>query len=52
MKVLVTMHAGEDYEFVMVEDMGFVQAYNPRTHAGDQQTIVFVSPLSCPACPF
>ena len=44
----MTMHGGDDYEFVMVEDMGYVQAYSPRTHAGDHQTIVFVSPWSSP----
>lgn len=37
------MHGGDNYEFVIVEDMGFVFSYSPRTHKGDHQTIVFVS---------
>ncbi|GFO11264.1 Cd109 antigen-like isoform x3, partial [Plakobranchus ocellatus] len=44
LEVLVTMHAGRDAEFVLVEDMGWVTAYNPDTHEGDHQTIVFLEP--------
>ncbi|KAK7114535.1 CD109 antigen-like [Littorina saxatilis] len=43
-EVLVTMHASKDCEFVMVEDLGYVSSYNPRTHKGDHQTIVFLEP--------
>ncbi|XP_071092281.1 CD109 antigen-like [Haliotis cracherodii] len=43
-EVLVTMHGGPDYEFVVVNDMGIVSAYKPTTHKGDHQTIVFLEP--------
>lgn len=43
-EVFVTMHGGEDFEFVLVEDMGYVQSYRPRTHSGDHQTNVFMEP--------
>ncbi|XP_048253504.1 CD109 antigen-like [Haliotis rufescens] len=43
-EVLVTMHGGPDYEFVMVNDMGIVSAYKPTTHKGDHQTIVSLEP--------
>ena len=42
-EVLITMHGSTDYDFVLVESMGFVRSYDPRTHSGDHQTIVFVS---------
>ncbi|XP_059162064.1 alpha-2-macroglobulin-like [Physella acuta] len=44
MEVLVTMHAGEDTEFVTVGEMGYVTSYSPTTHKGDHQTIVFLEP--------
>ena len=37
------MHGSDDYEFVIVGDMGIVSSYRPITHKGDHQTIVFVS---------
>ena len=42
-QVLITMHGSEDYEFVTVEELGWSNPYNPNTHGGDHQTIVFVS---------
>ncbi|KAK7498085.1 hypothetical protein BaRGS_00010673, partial [Batillaria attramentaria] len=43
-EVLVTLHASDDIEFVMVGNMGYLQSYNPKTHKGDHQTIVFMEP--------
>ncbi|XP_076470049.1 CD109 antigen-like [Babylonia areolata] len=43
-EVLITMHGSDEYEFVLVEEMGVVSSYNPRTHRGDKQTIVFLEP--------
>ncbi|KAL8613871.1 hypothetical protein ACOMHN_032861 [Nucella lapillus] len=43
-EVLITLHGSADFEFVMVEDMGFVRSYSPRTHKGDKQTLVFLEP--------
>ena len=37
------MHGSDDYEFVTVEELGWSNPYNPNTHKGDHQTIVFVS---------
>ena len=39
----MTLHGGEDYRFVIVEDNGWANAYNPRLAAGDIQTMVEVS---------
>ncbi|ESO98375.1 hypothetical protein LOTGIDRAFT_231429 [Lottia gigantea] len=43
-EVLVTVHDDPQYDFVVVEDMGIVKAYSPRTHSGDHQTILFLEP--------
>jgi hypothetical protein len=43
LEVLITMHGSDDYEFVTVEELGWVYSYRPNTHKGDHQTIVFVS---------
>ena len=42
-QVIVTLHGGDDYRFINVEDYGFVSAYRPRLSAGDVQTMVEVS---------
>uniref|UniRef100_A0A2C9KRF6 Alpha-2-macroglobulin domain-containing protein n=1 Tax=Biomphalaria glabrata TaxID=6526 RepID=A0A2C9KRF6_BIOGL len=42
--ILVTMHEGQDIEFVSVGEMGYVTSYSPTTHMGDHQTIVFLEP--------
>ncbi|GFS03933.1 macroglobulin complement-related 2 [Elysia marginata] len=44
LEVLVTMHADRNTEFVVVEDMGWVTSYSPKTHNGDHQTILFIEP--------
>ena len=44
-QVLITMHGSDDYEFVTVEELGWSNPYNPNTHKGDHQTIVFVSAM-------
>lgn len=44
LEVLITMHGSDDYEFVTVDDMGWVYSYRPNTHKGDHQTIVFLEP--------
>ncbi|KAK6185943.1 hypothetical protein SNE40_008070 [Patella caerulea] len=43
-EVLVTIHDDPQYDFVLVEDMGIVSSYAPRTHTGDHQTLLFLEP--------
>ena len=43
LQIIVMMHGHEDFRFVAVESMGFVRSYNPRTIAGDIQTMIDVS---------
>ncbi|KAK7114537.1 CD109 antigen-like [Littorina saxatilis] len=44
LEVLITMHGSDNYEFVTVEELGWVYSYRPNTHKGDHQTIVFLEP--------
>ncbi|KAL8603129.1 hypothetical protein ACOMHN_059301 [Nucella lapillus] len=44
LEVLITMHGSDNYEFVTVEELGWVFSYRPNTHKGDHQTIVFLEP--------
>ncbi|KAK3086321.1 hypothetical protein FSP39_016806 [Pinctada imbricata] len=43
-EVLVTMKGSSGYRSVLVGKEGYVTAYNPVTHAGSHQTIVFLEP--------
>ena len=44
-QALVTLHGGETYRFIHVEDFGYVSSYNPRVSAGDVQIMVEVCQL-------
>lgn len=45
LEVLLTMEdGGDNYKFVLVDEMGIVSAYKPKTTSGDHQTIVFLEP--------
>lgn len=43
-EVLVTMEGSTEYDSVLVGEEGFVTSYNPITHSGDHQTLVFLEP--------
>jgi hypothetical protein len=49
-EVLLTMKGSKDYDSLLVGDEGYVDSRNPLRHAGDHQTIVFVS-IYCRTCP-
>lgn len=39
-EALITLHGGETYRFIHVEDFGYVSSYSPRVSAGDVQIMV------------
>lgn len=41
-QVIVVLHGGENYRFVMIEDNGLVSSYSPRLSAGDHMIMVMV----------
>ena len=38
----MVLHGDDSYRFVMVEDGGFVESYDPKTKGGDIQVMVLV----------
>nr|UCK81481.1 macroglobulin-complement related protein-like 3 [Arenicola marina] len=57
-EAIVTLHGGEDYRFIFVEDFGYVNSYNPRlpVQSGDVQVMVEMEAgeqkyLMFPVCP-
>ena len=49
-QVIVTLHGGDDYRFINVEEYGLVSAYRPRLSAGDVQTMVEVTIATVAYC--
>jgi CD109 antigen len=42
MEVVILLIGSDDYEFVHVEEYGYVVSYNPRTSKGDHHHLIFV----------
>ena len=49
MMIFLVLHGTDSHRFIIVEENGMVDFYNPRTKAGDHQHLITVSKVYLPS---